>query len=491
MRGRTGAAFAGLVFLVALGALAWWLGRGAGPGAVTGTIPADVPVVIYLIDTLRADRLGIYGYGKPTSPRLDALAADSVVFDQAYATASWTLPSVASLVTSTHPCEHGLDGNGARLNPVMHTLAERLQEAGYATAAYYQNPFGGPVAGLDQGYQDSIQRNVGESLVPDARRFLQGVGAAPFYLYLHTAEPHQIFGTPQRFMRPFGHVGVDAREAYMVHYNTYRMFFHYDRHKKQPLGTTDTTDGLNDVMNNLRAMRRDVDILYDAAVRFADDELGQTIDLLQETGAWDRVVFIVLADHGEEFDDHEGWFHDQSVYEELIRVPLLIHFPGDAHGGQRIAERVSLLDLMPTILELTGRKSCPECRGSSLMPLVTGTAPERYRGQEFPAVRMNQLGYYRPFKERRGDVNVVMRRDALKGIWNPQPARVEVYDLAKDHGEQHDLAGTEVAFSESVRARADEWLAACRARLVTPIPVEPEEVDDETRRRLRAMGYFQ
>jgi arylsulfatase A-like enzyme len=463
-------------------------GRGAEPAAAG----PDTPIVLYLVDTLRADWLGTYGYAKATSPRIDALAAESVVFERAYAAGPWTLPSVASLVTSRYPCEHGVFEREMRLNPAVTTMAERLQSLGFATGAYYQNVFAGSIAGLDRGYQTSVvHENVEAGMAKEAREFILRAGDHPFLLYLHSMEPHSTFWVPPRFIQHFGHVSAEDREIFRALTDVYRLGMHADFNAKRPFGTSDTEPDIRKSTASMARMRDKITLLYDAGVLHADHNLGQVVDVLKETGLWDRAVFIFMADHGEEFAEHGGWFHDQSVYEELLHVPLVVHFPGGAHGGRRIGERVSLLDVMPTVLDYLGRSDlCVECRGSSLLPLLNNAGPGSYQSTPVIGLRVNKNSYYRPVKMKRGDVNVAIRDGQWKGIWNAEPGRLELYDLGMDPREQNDLSDREPERAGRLAQEASAWLAACNARLIEPEFVPIERVDVNLRDMLRAHGYF-
>jgi arylsulfatase A-like enzyme len=496
--------------LLALAGAALLAACGRAPPATTPAAPGEVPVVLYLIDTLRADRLGLYGYGKPTSPQLDALARESVVFDAAYAAAPWTLPSVGSLLTSTYSCEHGLLRHNQRLSPKLATLAERLQARGYATGGYFQNAIVGPLSGLDRGLQVAeLHDDSTASLAPEASAFLERAQGRPFFLYLHTMEPHAIEQVPPAFLKTLGHVSVDDREAYTAHWDRLTDALHIER-KQGAAASEAAREDAALAMQRLTGLGDSVTRLYDAAVLQADTNLGTVIDLLQERGIWDKVIFIVLADHGEAFGEHGTWFHEHTVYEELVRVPLLIRFPGGEHGGRRVAERVSLLDVVPTVLDYLNTvgntvgntvastvgstvggapDDCTGCRGRSLLPLARGTSAG-WQPADVPALRINRTVWYEPWQALRGDVNVAVRDGAWKGIWNEEPGRTELYDLAADPGETRDLADGSAARARELGARAERWLAACRAALVAPIEVPESEIDEATRQRLRALGYL-
>lgn len=464
-------------------------GSPAPPPSATPAGRDTNPIIIYLIDTLRADRLGVYGYPQPTSPRLDALAKESVVFEQAYAPAPWTLPSVASILTSSFACEHGLTAAGVALSPALPTLAERLQALGYATGAYYQNASAGPMAALDRGYQISELRQpeLG-SLAGVAREFI-GRTRGPFLLYLHTMEPHNAFDVAERDIRPFGHVSVDDRETYRATGDVHRVAMMADLRKADAAKLAAAEADLERSARELSRMQAQIRILYDAAVRRADTNLGETLDALRESGVLDRALLIVLSDHGEEFGEHGGWFHGQSVYEEMIRVPLLVRFPGGEHAGRRIAARVSLLDLVPTLLDYLGHaEACSGCRGRSLLPLLG--APGTYESPAVTAVRIGWQYYSRRLQARIGDVNIAVREGSRKSIWNAEPDTVELYDLATDPGEQSNRAALEGDAALQARRQGAAWLAECRAQAKPPLDRSGQALDEATRENLRALGYI-
>lgn len=490
---RLAAPLAGAALLLAA---AWWVlsPMRTAPMPALAAPPPVRGVIIYLIDTLRADRLGLYGYTRrATSPRLDALAAESVVFEHAYAAAPWTLPSVASLVTSTYACEHSVTRDTNRLNPALPTLAEHLSGIGYATAAYYGNGYAGEMADLDRGYQVSELRRESSERADDVRTFLRRAGRSPFFLYLHTMEPHQPFNVATRYISRFGHVPLDDRENYRATWYLYRELRATDWAAKRPLGTTDNTVQQEQAMAYLGSLRPSVELVYDAAVLSADEHLGEVIDVLKAEGVWDHVLFIVMADHGEEFGEHHGWTHGQSVYEELTRVPLLLHFPRGEFGGRRIAAPVSLVDVMPTVLDYVGHaERCADCRGRSLLPLLgeaagRKAAPAQAATEYVPSLRINEQHYFRPWKEQRGDINVVVREGRWKAIWNAERETVELYDLEADPTERADTAPAQPELSARLRRQAQTWYSACRGKAKVPIS---RELDRRVKEELRALGYI-
>jgi arylsulfatase A-like enzyme len=436
---------------------------------------------------------------------MNALAMESVVFEQAYGAAPWTLPSVASLVTSTYACEHGVVAYGRKLNPGVPTLAERLGGLGYRTAAYFSNMHAGALADLSRGYEIAEERGTRQNdRAIDAEAFLRAHQDDPFLLYLHTMEPHEPFHTPAPVISRFGHVGVDERENFRALWLRLNDLRSADWSAGRPIGTTDNSSEQREILRYLSEHRDAYELLYDAAVADADAHLGRTIDVLKAAGLWERSLFILLADHGEEFGEHGNWLHGQAVYEEQLRVPLLVHFPRGEFAGRRIAQAVSLVDVMPTVLDFLGRSDlCGHCRGRSLLPMLNRAQANDHRAQSvpqtaaaqdawlppayFPALRMNEIHYYRPEAERRGDVNVVLRRGQWKGIWNEGPRTMELYDLASDPGERSDAAAGNAELTTALRGEVIGWLDSCRGQASAPIR---ENVDAGTRQKLRAFGYI-
>jgi hypothetical protein len=454
------------------------------------TARRKVPVIIYLVDTLRADRLGAYGGPQLNSPEIDALALESVLFEQAYSPAPWTLPSVSSLITSTYTCEHGL-AIKKKLNPSLKTLAERLQRVGYFNGGAYNNLWVGPLAGLDRGYMQLWERTLAQQeRKADVSEFLEGVNDQPFLMYLHTMEPHDTYLTPYRYFSAIGHVSIDVREDYEALISNYNAARQEDWMAGKPIGATDNTVEQQQLFSALLGMRGSIELLYNGAVRWADANLGDVIDVLKAQGIWDKAIFIFLSDHGEELGDHGSWLHGQSVYEELVRIPLLIHFPGGEYAGERIEAPVSLVDVMPTIFDYIGRSDlCEGCRGSSLLPLIIGGSDDLSRSRmSIPALRANRAFYYRPDKESRGDLNIVIRQDRWKGIWNDELNSLELYDLDLDPAEQLNVSMQHPELANAMSEHASEWLADCVAHASQP--EEIGDMDQQTQEKLRALGYF-
>ena len=327
-----------------------------------------VNVVLVSIDTLRADRLGSYGYGKDTSPQLDALARQGVRFDQAISQAPWTTPSHMSMLTSLHPSSHKVNesfrkpekgefGEGyRRLADDVVTLAEVLQRSGFATVAAVGGGTTSGQLGFDQGFDHYLELPAGgtETHWETMRRQLADLHGVPFFLFLHTFEVHAPY-THTEYTRP---LLTDAQF--------------------EELNQAARKEGFENYLRKSGLMRREItSALYDGGIRYVDEFLiGALIAELKKLGIYDRTLLLVTSDHGEEFGEHDpNRFYDAhctDLYDSLIRVPLILRMPGRFARGQVVGEQVRLIDIPPTILELLGLAVPSAMEGSSLVPFMEG-----------------------------------------------------------------------------------------------------------------------
>lgn len=466
---------------------------GCGPAADPRVRPdRPVHVVLYIIDTLRRDRLGVYGYGRGTSPAIDALAEESVVFDNAHAAAPWTLPSMVSLMTSTYPVDHRVLHGGQKLVEGFETLTVRLDRLGYETAGFVMNPFAGDYAGLRRGY-DHYEVSAG---VPFLARYLDRRSDGPRFIYHHTTEPHRPFRAPDAYEARFGATPRAQRDRINRLTERHLNLLRVDATRGRPPGTTDNHVAQDAVLRQLRNELPAINDLYDASVAWADDNLGQVIALLKSRGLWEDTLFILLSDHGEEFLDHGGVGHAQSVYDELVRVPMLWKFPGGAGAGMRVADSVSLVDVMPTLLDYLGhsRESSGDL-GRSFLPLLAPRAGQKGLDAKVASVRMARDLHYRPSVDLRGLVNVAVSEGRWKGIWNDETETFELYDRDRDPSETTDLSLLEPDVAKRLRTAAKRWIAerppsAPRGLVSEEVDTEGTEVSPETLERLRQLGYI-
>jgi arylsulfatase A-like enzyme len=366
-------------------------------------------VVVIAIDTLRADRLGSYGYARPTSPRLDALARDGVVFEQAIAQSPWTLPSFASILTGTLPQRHGA-GQGKHcvvapcgaLSPEHRLLSEHFAAAGYRTASFVSNHFAGAAVGLGRGFERAETWRTGAPAVAAAVAWLESVREQPLFLFVVVIEPHAPFGPPD----PAGPDFVDAA---------------YDG----PLGMRVDVPALALVASD--ADRRRVSDLYDADVWRADALSGRVLDALERLGIDDRTLVVVVADHGEELYERGTAGHGHSLYDELLRVPLIVRYPGGEPRG-RVARQVRTMDVFPTVLEAAGLAVPPNLDAVALNALARGGPAPPETG-----AAVSEFTFMGP--ELRG-----LRTGGDKLVVDVAQDRARLFDLARDPGETADVA---------------------------------------------------
>ncbi len=424
------------------------------------TSPPRPNVVIFLVDTLRADAVGSYGSTTGVTPTMDDLARHGVVFEQAVAPAPWTLPSVVSLMLSQFVPQHRVARDGQKISQNATTLAQRLRGKGYRTVSFFVNPYAGPFSGLDRGFDTCVLKNsVDGAVVSD---WIGRHGDGPFFMYIHTIEPHDPFRAPQRYVQ--GEVSGARRRRLRDLTWRFRRLARADFDAGRPLGTTDNSAEQEQVLSQLDDMRSEIRRLYRASVRQADERMGSVVEALKSADAWSNTLFIMTADHGEEMGEHGMWFHDQSVEEELIHVPLIMRFPGEAVAGRRIGTPVSLVDLGPTILDLlTG--SGWESDGRSLMPLIRVDETVDAPRPRVVSVRHNLKKYTEENRKRRGDLNVVVREGRWKGVLNVDIDGFELFDIEKDPHESHDVAMMHRRRSSRLREVATSWLSRYRENL--------------------------
>lgn len=315
-------------------------------------------VLIYLVDTLRADHLGCYGYHKPTSPSIDTFSSQATLFTSAMAQSSWTRPTVASLFTGLYAEAHGTNTRTDALPESLPTMAEVFSDAGYATAAFVVNGNVAPEFGFARGFQTyRLLRSPGLEKGENARSDLVNSAAfewlerrprdQPFLLYLHTADPHGPYVPPSPYRQRFASK-VDNPETGKLHM--------LQRIKRERVRD--------------QALAADLVALYDAEIAHNDHQFGRLLDKLEELKATESTLVIFLSDHGEEFLDHGGWGHGNSLYQEQIHVPLIIKFPYNFAVGENVKFTVRQIDILPTLLEFIGLQVPPGVQGTSFLKQI-------------------------------------------------------------------------------------------------------------------------
>jgi arylsulfatase A-like enzyme len=310
-------------------------------------------VLVYMIDTLRLDKLGCYGYERNTSPNLDALASDGLVCTQLLPQSSWTRPSVGSLLTGVYPHVHGAQDRGDVLKPDIPHLADALEYGGYRTVGFMTNPNCLPFWGFGKEFDRYVDANAhywkrtNDSHVTDlAIDALDDVEGRPWFLYVHTMGPHGPYEPPAPYDTQFNPDDYDNPEWKLA--------------RKE------------------RRYRRETLAAYDGEIAFTDAQFGRLVDELKARGEYDNTLIIVVSDHGEEFWEHGGMDHGHTLYEELVRVPFIVKLPGGAQAGGQRDHLVEMIDLAPTILDILDLPPVSRFQGMSVKEMLkTDTAQPR------------------------------------------------------------------------------------------------------------------
>jgi arylsulfatase A-like enzyme len=422
-------------------------------------------VVLYLIDTLRADHLGSYGYPLPTSPNIDALAADAVVFTRTQAQASWTRPATGSILTGLYPYAHGAVSLRDRLRPGAATLAELLRAHGYQTAAFVTNVNVGGGFGFDRGFdqftylpEDENRPSlhvrsdaVNEVVCP----WLQAHTEEPFLLYVHVSDPHAPYTPPDQLDERFRDAGLTSALA----------------GRSQPVRRLLDKPELI-TPENLRYLQS----LYDGEIAFTDQNFGKLVSQLKQLGLYERTIIVLMADHGEEFYEHGAFEHGYTLYAEQLAVPLLMRVPGSRYGARRVACLARQIDVLPTLLELLGIAVPPDVQGRSLLPQIDGDCVEP---ESFAQTSLSER------TERRAVIANGWKLIDTMGARSKGP---ELYELESDPHEQHDLAEQRPLLLGYGRQSIRQW-AADVPRPTGAAQGPAPTIGAETMERLRALGY--
>jgi choline-sulfatase len=426
-------------------------------GNVQPSEPASqVPVILISIDTLRADHLSCYGYQHLETPAIDALAAGGTLFSEASSQIPITLPSHLSLLTWTYPFANGIEENGERVPEGAVTLAGVLQSHGYRTAAFIGGYFLAREFGLDQGFSlydapfsghiegsgaaAALKRPAAEVLA-GARKWLDDRGStpssSPFFLFIHLFDLHHPYTEPESFRTRYA-----ASE-------------------------------------------------YDAELAYADSELGEFWQFLRHRGLFSRTLIVLTADHGESLGDHGESTHGYFIYQSTLHVPLIIHWPEQdsrktpagappsAPEPELIVKAVGLIDVAPTILQVLGLPRPESFQGRSLLDLLaSGASSSQPREIYSESLYAHDKFGWAPLR--------ALRMGDFKYIAAPAP---ELYNLADDPGEDHNLVSDHPAVARALGARLAELRRRYARAAKSGVPAPPE-MTPEALANLHALGYL-
>jgi len=424
-------------------------------------------LILISLDTLRADHLGLYGHALDTSPELDRFAQSSFVFDWALASSPNTPPSHASIMTSLYPGRHGFTGAGDRLSAKFPTLAVQLQRAGFRTGAFTGGGFLTAHFGFERGFEFF---NAGAGGLANiwrrAKHWLEAVDEHPFFLFLHCYDIHSPYLPPPPF----------------------RDMFHTEPYQGNFVATSDNMEAVFLKKQQIDAADMDhIRTSYDEGIRAADHQLGKVLRYLAITGLLEETLVVITSDHGEAFGEHGDVLHWQLYNEPNLRVPLVIHLPGNERRNVRIGERVQLIDLTPTLLDLLGVAPLAGAQGRSLAgALRHGASAWQHAIHSAWSRWSGPAPAYAWWAEPRS----VPLRSAVLGryqlIFSEWKAGGEqLFDVVADPMAQSDIAGQHPALVTQMRESA---MQVMRANQSDP-PVPAGELNQKTRDSLRALGY--
>jgi arylsulfatase A-like enzyme len=397
-------------------------------------------VVLISIDTLRADRVGVYGSYRPTTPAIDAIAAESAVFTNAWAVWPETSGSHMSLFSSRYPSEHGVKSFINLPAVSLELLAERLRREGYLTRAFTEDGGVWANAGFARGFSayserrnpDLKARGEAAATFADATRWVESHATRTFFLFIHTYQVHAPYRPPP----------------------DYRLLF-ADIPGHESIGLT--ANALN----------------YDRETRFTDDQIGPFLTTLRRLGLAEQAIVIITSDHGEEFGDHGGMGHGRALHREILHVPLIAWAPG-LLAPARVAAPASLLDVAPTVLELLGLAPDPGHRGLSLVAAARGGGVPADR-PIFGEVDRDDLIHHDQVRF------VSVRQSGRTAITNLIDGSTRCY-TADDPGEQH--PGDDCAQLAAL-------IAEHRRTTASAAPPRKSEVDARLIEKMRALGYVE
>jgi arylsulfatase A-like enzyme len=416
-------------------------------------------VVLISIDTLRRDHLSLYGYPRRTTPGIDALGREAMVFEDAVSTSSWTLPAHASLMTSTVPSVHGATSSKVGLSPEWPGLPRLLADAGYFTQAMVTHVYLAKEYGFGEGFDRHryFPETRAAEVTDQAIHFLEARGDSDFFLFLHYYDPHWHYDPPAPYDRAFD--PTYQGEATGVWWDF----------KELGPESIDPRD-----LHHIRA-------LYDGEILYTDRQVERLFQEMKRLEVFENALVVVTSDHGEEFLDHGQWEHQKTLYEEQLRIPLLVKLPNGhagARGPRRVSGQVSLIDVAPTVLDTLGIPAPPSFEGRSLLVPRGGEAEET----EAWAETEHTIDGSRKLALRRG-------ASGRKSIFTLTQGdlRIELFDLERDPGEtvRLDPGGSREALENRLAEYLAESAARRRGKTLPGVELHPEDLE-----RLRSLGYL-
>jgi len=447
------------------------------------------------IDTLRADHLGCYGYERDTSPAIDRLAAEGVLFEHAYSTSNWTLTAHVSMLSGLYPAEHGVLGYRHVIDPRIELLPEALAPLGYRSAGVVSTvSFLQAQHGFRQGWETYDDHTAYSSSLKGRRRFvsselvyrraielLDGLGKGPFLLFVHFFDAHIAYVPPTPYNHfwaaPSAATESDLAAALALRPAAGQPIAGSPTILRQPTDRGVPHLKLESELESRRAQLERLAARYDGEIRWVDLWLGRLFDELRRRGLYDDMMIAVVSDHGEEFGEHGQLRHHNNLFDETVHVPMIVRSPGGRFAGHRVAAPASLVDVPATLLAAAGRRPSQFASGTDLLRRLDSSAPAR---------DLFVIG------ERDGQSNKFLgaiiddRRRAIFALTGAKPSRRPI-DLQQLSGETPGLETAPIAeLRRRLAAALDEQF---RRRSLHP-PGKIARRNAEERAALRALGYL-
>jgi arylsulfatase A-like enzyme len=438
-------------------------------------------VLLISLDTLRADHVGCYGYQRDTSPNIDQLAKESAVFLNTFTTSPWTLPSHVSLMTALNCINHQVYYNDQKINPSILTLADVLRENGYFNGAITGGGFVSGSFGFNKGFDSYHVR--GNITAPDqadkiGRASLDWIRKHKdrnFFLFVHTYQIHSPYDSPPPYNESFLFEGAELKRFYLREYRLYQ------ENRYTPPSTDEFRQNIIDI--------------YDAGILYTDEILIKTlVKELKALGIYENTMIIVLSDHGEEFYDHIGWGHGHSIYNEIIKIPLIIKFFSSEYAGVKTKKYARLIDVMPTILDALDIPYPDQfLDGENLTNLISSKSEEDDERIFLAEIITDPIDGKLPKKTALNQrQNKLIMNDeydpqnlAYFNFPPPKLEKFEIYDLEADPQEKTNFALSDPSLTRQLLKFMEiHFIQKCEWSSIKT------ENKDEIREQLRALGYI-
>ncbi|MBD3287324.1 sulfatase-like hydrolase/transferase [candidate division KSB1 bacterium] len=448
-------------------------------------------IILIVIDAARADHFSCYGYHRKTTPFMDKIANEGILYNNAISTAGWTLPSHASMFTGTYPSKHGAHNENFFLSDKLPTMTEALTEQGYKTVGFCRGDWVSDSTGLTRGFEEYYNLHFSKfqhkmkrlinyfkingvdtwsyEINKNVKKWIKE-NSSPFFMFIHYSELHLPYSLPNAYRKKF--VSVSDEELNKVNQNP----------KEYYSGRVKMTEKDFQISRDL----------YDGALAYQDRRIGELYQFLKIRGVLDNTVFIITSDHGESLGDKEHFDHYYVLYEPIIRIPLIVRHPGIFGTGVRDDSLVQTLDFFPTVLEMLNidRSAYNEMQGIPLPPLNNGekrefTISERFQDlkglkESYPDMDLSHLEKFEK------DRKVAIRTKEFKLIKSMR-GNSELYKISEDPHESTNLIDEREDVVSELNQKLDEWKKSFDP---AEISGDEPEFDDEMVKRLKSLGYL-